>query len=287
MTESIRIPKEDSINDPRRSNVVARIDGVRPCLHCGHDLHGQPIRREESLGLLVTFCPECAQAASLVDYPSLGIWGRRLGVLSLICMIIMVLVFLVVSVMSLFGIIMGLTSELYGPAQSAMNSMIDGGWQVERSWWEANAAKARATMWSSVNYRDPDFVGIGLLFLPICFIIGVIWSGILLGLRRRYLPLVGIAICVLGWLCIWPVLITDGNYNTSNQISAYRLARRELVPMLSFLVMTGLSIPLMLGLSFGRPILRSLVKVVLPPGSRGMLRPLWEIDGIQVPLHRD
>ena len=136
MTESSSLPKEESIIDPRPSNVVSRIDGVRPCLQCGHDLHGQPIRREESLGLLVTFCPECGQAASLVDYPILGIWGRRLGVLSLVCMIIMVLVFLVVSVMSLFGIIMGLTSELYSPAQSALASMIDGGWQIERAWWE-------------------------------------------------------------------------------------------------------------------------------------------------------
>ena len=287
MTESSSLPKEESIIDPRPSNVVSRIDGVRPCLQCGHDLHGQPIRREESLGLLVTFCPECGQAASLVDYPILGIWGRRLGVLSLVCMIIMVLVFLVVSVMSLFGIIMGLTSELYSPAQSALASMIDGGWQIERAWWEANAADVRATIWSSVNYRDPEFVGIGLMFLPVCFLFGVIWSAILLGLRRRYLPLVGIAICVLGWLFIWPVLIADGNFNTNNQISVYKLARLELIPMLSFMVMTGLSIPLMLGLSFGRPILRSLVKVVLPPRSRGMLRPLWDIDGVQLPLPRD
>ena len=287
MNESSRTKKETSISDPRQSGVVSRIDGVRPCLRCGHDLHGQPIRREESLGLLITFCPECGQAASLADYPSLGIWGRRLGVLSLVCVIFTVLVFLVVSVMSLFGMTLGLTSELLSPAQSAMNSMIDGGWQVERSWWEANAAMARERMWSAVNYRDNEFVGIGLLFLPICFIIGTIWSGILLGLRRRYLPLAGIALCLLGWLCIWPVLIAEGDFNTNNQISAYRLARRELVPLLSFMVMTGLSIPLMLGFSFGRPILRSLVRVVLPPGSRGMLRPLWEIDGIQVPLGRD
>ena len=286
MTESSGISEAGSIGNPQDSRVLSRIEGVRPCLHCGHDLHGQSIRKEESLGILVAFCPECGQAASLVEHPSLGIWSRRLGIFALICLIGMVLGLLVASVMSLFGIMLGLTTELYGPSRSALSGMIDGGWQIENTWWRDNAIEARRVMWSAVDMTDPEFLGIGILFLPICFVLGVIWSGILLGLRRRYLPLAGIAMCLLGWLIMWPFLIADGTFNASPQMSIYQVTMRELIPLLSLLVMGVLMIPLILGLSFGRPILRSLVKVVLPPRSRRLLRPLWDTDGIplSVPL---
>lgn len=280
--------------DPTRLDIVSRVEGVRPCVHCGHDLHGQPIRREDSLGVLVAFCPECGRAASLVEHPTLGVWGRRLGVFFAACMIAVVILVLVATVMSLFGIMMGLSSEAISDSRAVLSEMVEkdvpgsGGWQIERSWWEANAGEARRAMWWSVDFRDDDFLLIGMLFLPICFLMGVIWSGILLGLRRRHLPLAGAVICLLSWsiMEIGMLVRTRAGVNAF-PTSTYRLVEQELLPTVGTFVMSGLSIPFILGLLFGRPILRSLVKAVLPPRSRGILRPLWDIDKVTLRIPGD
>lgn len=286
MTE-IRETTPESSDPASGSEVVARIEGVRPCLHCGHDLHGQPIRKEKSLGLLISFCPECGQAASMVEHPRLGIWGRRLGILALICMIVMAILFLFVTALSLSGMAIGLTEELGQSPRSALSAMNDGQWQIESGWWRINAPEARATMWAAIDYGDSTFRSLALMFLVVCFMFGVIWSGILLGMRRRYLPLAGITIGVLAWLIVLALLLADGAFDLVGTINTQRVMRRELFPTLSFMVISGLLIPLAVGLVFGRPILRAVVTVVLPPRSRSMLRLLWDIDGVKVSTRFD
>lgn len=275
--------------DAQDLEIVSRIEGVRPCVHCGHDLHGQPIRRENTLGLLIAFCPECGRAASLVEHPSLGIWGRRLGLLFMTCIIIVVLGFLVATVMSIFGIVMGLSSEIYSPARQALSELVSkdasgmGGWQISETWWEANSQAALDTIWSTIDYRDKDFLMIGTLFLPVCFMFGVIWSGLLLGLRRRYLPLAGVVICGLSWSIMYiGVLLQRQMTEASFPRNTYQAVELTVLPTVGTVVTIAMLIPLLLGLLFGRSIIRSLVKVALPPRSRGIVRPLWEID--RVPL---
>ena len=53
-----------------------RIEGVRRCLQCGHDLNGQPILKEPDLGLLLARCPECGRAAALDEGRSGGLAAR-------------------------------------------------------------------------------------------------------------------------------------------------------------------------------------------------------------------
>ncbi len=53
--------------------------GDRFCTKCGYNLVGQEIVREQHYELLIVRCPECATVAGLQDYPRLGTWGARWG----------------------------------------------------------------------------------------------------------------------------------------------------------------------------------------------------------------
>jgi hypothetical protein len=92
---------------------------------------------------------------------------------------------------------------------------------------------------------------------------------------------------VLAWLIVLAHLLADGAFDLVGTISTQRVMKRELFPTLSFMVISGLLIPLAVGLVFGRPILRAVVTVVLPPRSRSMLRLLWDIDGVKVSTRFD
>ena len=262
------------------SDIISRIEGVRPCIRCGHDLHGQPIRRETSLGLLIAFCPECGTVAALAEHPTLGVWGRRLGIAAMIAAIIAVIMTFILTILALFGMTMGVSIESVKDARSALTDLNSGNWQIERSWWEMNADAARVTMWNAVDWTDESMVVPMLLFVPLCFVIGIIWSGMLLGLRRRYLFLPGLAMLGFAWLILVIAVGMIGfDLQDQLQISVYRLAEKELLPMVGMLVLVSLGIPVILGLLGGRTILRATVTFVLPPRARPMLRPLWEIDG--------
>ena len=91
---------------------VGRIEGVRPCLQCGHDLHGQVIARESTYGLLIARCPECGSVAALSEHPRLGIWGRRLGTLLMTTMLALLVPLLLLTALAIFGIAAGLFDEL-------------------------------------------------------------------------------------------------------------------------------------------------------------------------------
>ena len=64
-------------------------------------------------------------------------------------------------------------------------------------------------MWRAVDPWDPDVMTLGIIFLLLSLIAGVLWSGVLLGVRWRWLPLFGIGIGVSSWALTWlPVLTT-------------------------------------------------------------------------------
>ena len=90
---------------------VGRIDGVRPCLHCGHDLHGQAIVREAAYGLLIARCPECGTVAALSEHPRLGIWGKRLGATLMATMLTMLIPLLLLTALAIFGVAAGIYDE--------------------------------------------------------------------------------------------------------------------------------------------------------------------------------
>jgi hypothetical protein len=54
--------------------------GDRFCTKCGYNLVGQEIVREEHYEMLIVRCPECATVTGLEDYPRLGVWAARWGI---------------------------------------------------------------------------------------------------------------------------------------------------------------------------------------------------------------
>ena len=85
--------------------------GDRFCTKCGYNLVGQEIVREEHYELLIVRCPECATVTGLQDYPRLGIWAARWGiVLAALWMILLLCLWPATSgIMLGFGI--GITDE--------------------------------------------------------------------------------------------------------------------------------------------------------------------------------
>ena len=85
--------------------------GDRFCTKCGYNLVGQEIVREEHYALLIVRCPECATVTGLQDYPRLGIWAARWGiVLAALWMILLLCMWPATSgIMLGFGI--GITDE--------------------------------------------------------------------------------------------------------------------------------------------------------------------------------
>ena len=61
------LPQTTETSAPTGSSeaIVARVDGTRPCLRCGHDLHGQSIVREPEYGLFIARCSECGTVAAM------------------------------------------------------------------------------------------------------------------------------------------------------------------------------------------------------------------------------
>ena len=60
-----------------------------------------------------------------------------------------------------------------------------------------------------------------------------------------------------------------------------------MLPLVGLGVTAFLTLSLVVGLLVGRPILRAAVGFILPARSRRMLRPLWEVDGLdpEVPVN--
>ena len=74
----------DTIVSTKRTAALDRpphvMTGDRFCSKCGYNLVGQEIVREEHYDLLIIRCPECATVTGLQEYPRLGTWSARSGI---------------------------------------------------------------------------------------------------------------------------------------------------------------------------------------------------------------
>jgi len=270
--------------------IVARVEGTRPCLRCGHDLHGQSILREPEHGLFIARCPECGTVAALTEYPTLGVWGRRLGVILMATMIALLIPLALLSALGLFGMSAVLFEERLGEVRPVLEAMaadpmdnLNG--RITPEWWAANGTEARRRMLDAFFQFDRDNLMLAIAMSPLPVLIGITWSAILSGLPRRRVWLAGPIIGAIGMLYIALGLIDRDpigvvpvwTYNAVFQIMAWP-------GMATFLLVeTGLMI---LGLLIGRTLFRLLAGFALPPRSRRLVSFLWTIDGLDPPRGR-
>ncbi len=60
---------------------IALVNADRLCTTCGYNLIGQMVLRESHYKLLIVRCPECGTIASVQEYPLLGRWANRWGIM--------------------------------------------------------------------------------------------------------------------------------------------------------------------------------------------------------------
>lgn len=263
---------------------VGRLEGVRPCLQCGHDLHGQVIVRETTYGLLIARCPECGSVAALSEHPRLGIWGRRLGTLLMTTMLALLVPLLLLTALAIFGIAAWVFDELARDARSALGALNETN-QITPEWWAANGVEATRAVVDATFTFDGEERAILTMLSPIPILLGVIWSGILVAVPRRRLWLVAVATGAIAFCYVW--IGTIGADELGVQTVWYYGAVFEIMawPVTGGVILleTGL---MAVGLLLGRPLLRRLAGFILPPRPRRSLSFLWTVDGLEPPRGR-
>jgi hypothetical protein len=272
--------------------IIARVDGTRPCLRCGHDLHGQSIVREPEYGLFIARCSECGTVAAMTEYPTLGVWGRRLGIALMTVMIALLIPVALLSALAIFGIASVIFDERIHAAREVLNimlggdsQMLGGDGQVTPAWWSANGADARRRMTEAFFQFDRGDLMLVVATSPVAVLIGMIWSGLLVGLPRRRLwlagPVLGVIACAYVGLA---VLERDTLGVTPVWLYSAAFTIMAWPGMGSIIVLqTGL---LIVGLLFGRTLTRWLATFALPPRARRLVSFLWTVDGLDPPRGR-
>lgn len=276
----------------RLGEEVARIEGTRPCLQCGHDLFGQPIHKLEPYSILLTRCPECGTAAPLNEYPVLGRWGRRLGIAAAATCIFSTLIFFLIQVLVYFGFISIMTFEGLRPTGRALVDIArkhqpgfdQNQWQsIDMEW-----ARAADPVLINEAFRFSDIMFSQLIpltfMLLLAFIFGVIWSGLLLGTKKIWVMAAPVVTVLIGG-AISSLTLLQTNFSPmklSGTDAAIALFGSQ---VLLFFMLSCLALTLT-GSFLGRSILRFLASFVLPPRQRVFLAPLWTCDGKNPPSRK-
>ncbi len=171
-------------------------------------------------------------------------------------------------------------------------------WNLADIWAETDWVAAQDIDALTRGYRDGAY-WLRLLVLTTIPIVltggvwGVVWSVLILHRRRtRAFILIGIiaGLCVpLVVLSHWGSTVeADGfgpwtSYTWGGGVMVHSIAAREL-GLLPALIALGMgTLGMAAGLLLGRKIVRSLIRLLLPPNLRGSLAVLWHVDGLPSP----
>ncbi len=294
---------EQPANDER----VATVVGDRLCAGCGFNLTGQTIVRERHYRMLMVRCPECSAVAALQEYPLLGRWANRWATLLAAAWFVALLLALAGSAAVNFGMANGVTLA----ALTDYNSVVMerhyewveqdetrkarvaqfgfGGrsspW-IDEAWWKAQDKPALLRQAGGLaSLVNKDVVWIQGWAIVLAAVIGVFWSVALLHARKRWLPLFLLVIVGASALITGIAFLSASGsvWIGSGMIWVRDASWREIGPRVigASLLLTW---PAMcLGAYIGRPVVRWMVRVLLPPRLRGSLSLLWLSEGLTPP----
>ncbi|HMN95546.1 MAG TPA: hypothetical protein PKC43_04910 [Phycisphaerales bacterium] len=290
--------------------VVAIIDGDRPCIGCAYNLVGQAILRETHYGLLVVRCPECGKVDGIEEHPFVGRTVQRLATAGLGLWIILLVGFAALTVLLLTALSWALAEWFTEPLSAAVREDF-------QRWISANSAggftsamplpdqQAAVDAWlaevggirSFLEARkgalaaiDPWAATWSVPLAGLLFAAGVAWSVALLGVGRRRLVAVTLGLVAIAGLIVAgeaiKLLVSE------NPAPWWALLRRAIAPVATVpaqaIGLFILAAALILGAQLGRPIARGLVRLFLPPRLRTPMAFLWIADGLAPPgLRRD
>jgi len=175
------------------------------------------------------------------------------------------------------------------------DSVFGSGVAVDGTWWmnERDNLQPFIAMASWINqYNWKSLYSLWDGLIPLC-IVGMVWAIIIPG--KRYVVSLIIALLVVSLAVYASASYYEGflvglvtrNYYAYNTVSGYtnanQIAYMEVSLPIRIIVTTLLTIPLLIGMIYGRIAARCLVIALLPPHARGWLAFLWINDGKQPP----
>lgn len=286
---------------------VSVLVGDRLCTRCGYNLTGQPVVREPHYRLLIVRCPECATVASLQEYPLLGRWVGRWTALLAALWLLLTLALFVAS-----GGIVHLMAQTTGHEASRLHARhlaalqkehfltqkangvtlpqnVD--WIIQSSPFEyvqIEPSWGRKQDFAALLAEQGGWIGAAdfralLMWIPlalVAFIIGCVWSVVMLARPRRSLPLVALAIVALATVFAALATFVQRQMGAAwSWVPAIQIAQRAIGTPFTFMSLAFALIPLTLGTQAGRPLVRGMVRAFLPPRLRGGLAILWTAEG--------
>lgn len=130
------------------------VTGDRLCASCGYNLIGQVIVREPHYELLVARCPECGAVASAQEYPLLGPWAHRWGMVLAALWVVLVVAGWVGSGAIIMGLGLPVAEEAARPYSSFIQTVFT---EVEQQA-KASAASGSSSAPGSTSNLPPETI---------------------------------------------------------------------------------------------------------------------------------
>ena len=300
-------PARDQPSSPSSTDAAQRIAiliGDRFCTRCAYNLVGQSVLREPHYNMLIVRCPECATVASVQEYPLLGRWANRWATALAGLWIVLLLTFWLANGLAVFGLSLA-TATMAGEKFHLFLAQEYSAYitSIQNTGGSSSASSASAVPFRSApsgfsnwwNQQSKELISKASqhnmfvqwrafwLWLPLglaSFGGGCFWAAAMLHLRWRGRMLLGVTV-IAAACCLSMIPILD--WHTSNlgwysEVVGQVISTPVLVLSLAFA-----AVMLSMGLVFGRIVVRSLLRIMLPPRLCSALAALWIADGLEPP----
>lgn len=274
---------------------LSTVTGDRVCASCGFNLVGQPIVREEKYGLLIVRCPECAAVAALQEYPSMGVWAKRIGALAAAIWVLIV----VAGGFAMGGALMGFTMMTLSAGSKPLADQIE----LDHREWQKEQGSSAATLgyFSGVTQtwwaqQDPAALyqasggtptalrrtagALPVMIIP-GFGFGVAIS--VLALHRRGWRLAILTAIPIAIAACFVTIVIRGSTGAPGAQWPGNLATEALASRLAPVALGTAWLMMMVGALVGRRVARWLLRLMLPPRLLAPLATLWLCDGLPAP----
>lgn len=236
---------------------LSRVQTDLFCGDCGENLYARPIWRTEDTGLLVARCPRCGKVHPAVEaLPYRRVWRARLGV-----------------TLGLAWVGLLLTA-------AAIGLTVDYALQLEAPRWDYQKTEASPYLQPTLNW--PRTLGQFRWLLPLagglCVGFGVLLASALYHWRARWHVLAAAALPFAGLLIAWLEWRDRRFYMDWSEDPL-----RDML-LIAAIVAAVQAVGGVIGVCIGRPVVRGLLRVLLPNASRKHFAFLWRRDGRQLPL---
>jgi hypothetical protein len=252
------------------------------CVECGYNLHSQEVTRDERLGIFVCRCPECGRFHPAgVGMTATSVWMQRLATILLIFWVLMVL-------HAIFWIVMGMGAVMVAhveilsyrkwvtlEGQELELIRNTGQWVIKGTTQPVMPRRMVRTLEPQENWYRPGWEERTILLVggtAIGFVTGVLMVVFLWHWKkRRYLWTLLLPLACAGFVST--VFAVDDEYELI-RAWAIRIA-------FSYAALEAAS--MILGMLVGRPIVRGLLRMFVPPRARQHFAFLWRCDGKAMP----